>query len=179
MRTQLMSVLGVCLLAIAIAAPVVADEERPPFSETELEKFLEDWPRFTEWADERGRSLESISSPSMLMGAALSFDAGSFLESRGWEPERFYYVAGRSWMAVLVLEARDQAPEMIAGIDGAIKEVRNEPDLTPEQKAEMIAEFEEMKAMFMGIDSYFEVDAGELELVKARRDRVKDVLDIE
>jgi hypothetical protein len=115
----------------------------------------------------------------MLMTAGDRFSADSFFETEGWEPERFYYVAGSAWMAIAVVNAKEETPEMIAGIDGAIEEVRANSELTAEEKEEMIAEFEEMKALFLGIDTYVDVDPDELALVEARKDEVRAVLDIE
>lgn len=53
---------------------------------------------------------------------------------------------------------------------------RENPRLTAEKKRNAIAEFEEVKAMFMGLDSVFEVDESELSLVKTRKDRVRTAL---
>ncbi len=165
-------------LVMGFAVVASADQAEAPFTARELDKFLDDWPRFVQWAEERGRSLDALSGPAAIFSVLPGYDGGAFLRGLGWEPERFYYVSAHAWMALLVIETREKAPEMIAGIEMAIASIRDNPRLTAAQKREAIAEFEEVKAMFMGLDSVFEVDESEVSLVQTRKDRVRTVLGI-
>ncbi len=169
---------GLVVLALVVIATGVvhAGEEPQPFTERELDKFLGDWVPFAAWAAERGEAMHSVSDPSAFMRARTGMEADSFLRSRGWEPERFFYVAGHTWMALLTVEAEAQAPGMTAEIDEAIEEIRRNPRMSAAQKAPAIRQLEEIKAMLLELDSFFAVPAEELELVRARHDRVREAL---
>ena len=179
MRKRNVLILGIAILATIVVAPLLASDDAKPFTAAELDRFLDDWPRFVGWAEARGRELESISTPSEMMEAFARFDADSFLRDAGWDPERFSYVAGHAWMAMIVISAQLQVPEMIAGLDEAIEAVRANPMLTAQQKRTAIDELGAAKAMMLGLDSYFEVDPGEVELVRARQDRVREILELD
>ncbi len=172
-------IVGALILVTVAVAPVLADETAKPFTAAELDRFLDDWPRFVRWAEERGRDLESVTTPSEVMQAFRRFDADSFLREAGWDPERFFYVAGHAWMATVVLTAQQQMPEMIAGIDQAIEAVRANPALTAQQKQATIEELGAAKALMLGLDSYVDIDPGEVELVRTRQNRVRTVLDLD
>ncbi len=169
-------VFALCVIAVGI---VHATDDPQPFTASELDRFLEDWPRFAAWAEERGEALDSVSDPSAFMRALAGMEADSFLRSRGWEPERFFYVAGHTWMALLTVEAEAQAPEMTADIDEAIEEIRRNPRMSAAQKEPAIRQLEEIKAMLLELDSFFAVPAEELELVRARHERVREALEVE
>lgn len=167
------------ILGLVAVGSVHAADDPQPFTASELDRFLEDWPAFTVWAQERGEALDSISDPSALMGALAGIQADSYLRSRGWEPERFFYVAGHTWMALFTVEAEAQAPGMTADIDEAIEEIRSNPGMSADQKEPAIRQLEEVKALLLDLDSFFAVPAGELELVRARHDRVREALEAE
>ena len=176
MRMRNVLILFIAIFATAVVAPIPANDDAVPFTSAELDKFLDDWPRFVRWAEERGREIGSISTPSEMMGAFARFDAGSFLRDAGWDPDRFSYVAGHAWMAVIEITAREQLPGMIAGIDEAIASLRANPRLTAEQRRTAIDELTAAKALMLGLDAYFEVDPAEVELVRARQELVRKVL---
>ncbi len=172
---------GFVVLALVLAAGglVHAVDDPQPFTASELDRFLDDWPQFAAWAQERGEAVDSVSDPSAFMRALAGMEADSFLRSRGWEPERFFYVAGHSWMAFLTVEAEAQAPGMTAEIDEAIEEIRANPGMSAAQKEPAIRQLEEVKAMLLELDSFFAVPAEELDLVRARHDRVREALEAE
>lgn len=177
MRTR-RAILVVLMLAVVAVAAVHANEERP-FTAEELDKFLEDWPRFNEWAVEQGRRLDSAPDPTMLMRMLPGMQATAFLRTAGWTVERFTYVAGHTWMAIITIETEAAAPAMVADLDAAIEEIRANPAMTAAQKRPAIEQLEAAKAMLLGLNSYFSVDPKELELVRDRTERVREVLGLE
>jgi hypothetical protein len=179
MRMRPVLILGTVILATVALVPVLADEEARPFTSAELDRFLDDWPGFVKWAEARGRDLEVVTTPSEMLQAFQRFDAGVYLRDAGWDPERFFYVAGHSWMATVVISAQAQVPEMIAGIDEAIDAIRSNQMLTNQQKQATIDELVNAKALMLGLDSYFDIDPTEVELVRSRQDRVRKVLELD
>ena len=177
MRTR-RAILVALMLAIVAAAAVHANEERP-FTAEEIDKFLEDWPRFNTWAIQQGQRIDSAPDPTMLMRMLPGMQPGAFLRTAGWTVERFSYVAGHTWMAIITLETEAAAPAMVADIDAAIEEIRANPAMTAAQKRPAIEQLEGAKAMMLGLTSYFSVDPVELELVRERADRVREVLGLE
>ncbi|MBF0339944.1 MAG: hypothetical protein HQL95_03155 [Magnetococcales bacterium] len=93
MKKQLVAgALGVLLLFSTGTVQAGENREQTPFNKTELDKFLADYPGFTQWVGKQNNLSDPVRNPWVLSG--MRFDKGftALLKEKGWEPERFFYL---------------------------------------------------------------------------------------
>ena len=94
------------LLFLLLSLPALADGlyQQPPFTETELNQFIDTLPRFREWVIANKEKAHPIvndnGEPDMLYSDA----AAETVRNAGWKPERFFCVMGRSAAAVAIIQ---------------------------------------------------------------------------
>ncbi len=94
------------LLFLLLSLPALADGlyQQPPFTETELNQFIDTLPRFREWVKANKEKAHPIvndnGEPDMLYSDA----AAETVRNAGWKPERFFCVMGRSAAAVAIIQ---------------------------------------------------------------------------
>ena len=94
------------LLFLLLSLPALADGlyQQPPFTETELNQFINTLPRFREWVKANKEKAHPIvndnGEPDMLYSDA----AAETVRNAGWKPERFFCVMGRSAAAVAIIQ---------------------------------------------------------------------------
>lgn len=94
------------LLFLLLSLPALADGlyQQPPFTEAELNQFIDTLPRFREWVKANKEKAHPIvndnGEPDMLYSDA----AAETVRNAGWKPERFFCVMGRSAAAVAIIQ---------------------------------------------------------------------------
>ncbi|MEG1610532.1 MAG: hypothetical protein RR317_05055 [Bilophila sp.] len=93
------------LLALIVVTPATAEElyEQPPFTPTELNKLIDDLPRFRTWVKvnkEKAHPILTAGKPDFLY----SPQAAQEVQRLGWEPRRFFCVMGRAAAALAIIE---------------------------------------------------------------------------
>ncbi len=150
--------------------PLGAQEGEEPFSAGELDRFMEDWPAFARWNEERGEEIAVDELSGMHAAATYTRDMERYLANRGWAPRRFFFVAGRVSKAVMAAELAEEFPRALRELEQQREEIRADQDLPPEQKEMMLGildmQIEHLRAQ--------EIDLGitpaEMELIAPRRD---------
>ncbi|MBF0213562.1 MAG: hypothetical protein HQM00_08360 [Magnetococcales bacterium] len=66
--------------------------EQAPFTKAELDKFLGDYPEFTQWLHKQRAATQAVHTPWILSG--MRFDSGftALLKEKGWKSDRFFYL---------------------------------------------------------------------------------------
>ncbi len=94
------------LLLLLFSLPALADGlyQQPPFTEPELNQFIDTLPRFREWVKANKEKTHPIvndnGEPDMLYSEA----AAETVRAAGWKPERFFCVMGRAAAAVAIIQ---------------------------------------------------------------------------
>lgn len=103
----------ICLALLLLAAPearAAGFYDQPPFDNAELTRFIDDFPRFRDWA-KRAPDLGDAPHPAVdangLPGFAYSPAAAAEVERMGWKPERFFCIMGRAAAALADIEEGD------------------------------------------------------------------------
>jgi hypothetical protein len=174
MKRSLVSALGVLLLSLMVLHPAPGGQPEP-FTAAELDSFIRDWPRFVQWA--RQSRIEATADGSIPDTIDYSLETEQFLRRRGWEPERFFYVAGNSSSALLVIDARDAVATRELEQQRAI--ILESPHLTPAQKAEMIESIDRTIEGLLPTGSVSDIPASEIDLVFDRRQQLRRVLELD
>jgi hypothetical protein len=168
-RATLFAMLAV-LIAAALPLPAQESGGRPqePFTAAELERFVDDWPALAQWAKQTGNPLDILGAQSVEQAM------DRFLQDRGWEPERFFYVAGHAMAALLVMDLSEQTPAIIARLEQQKTLIERDSRLSREQKERALADTDEAILEVMQFRTGHDVPEQELELVRARREEVKE-----
>lgn len=102
-----------CLALLLLAAPgarAAGFYDQPPFDNAELTRFIDDFPRFRDWA-KRTPNLGVAPHPTVgadgQPGFEYSAPAAAEVERMGWKPERFFCIMGRSAAALADIEEGD------------------------------------------------------------------------
>ena len=95
---------GLLFLLLSLPALAAGLYQQPPFTETELNQFIDTLPRFREWVKANKEKAHPIvndnGEPDMLYSDA----AAETVRNAGWKPERFFCVMGRSAAAVAIIQ---------------------------------------------------------------------------
>ncbi len=172
------SALAACILTILFFALPLAAQEEKPFTASELDNFIRDWPKLKKWAEAKNTEAEAGSAAELafiLRGA----DLDRFVGSMGWKTERFFAVAGRAAIGLMVAETRTQMPGVIQEMQDQRNEIRDSPDIPAAQKQELLKQMDDAIAQMQGLDmmSETEITAAEVRLVEDRRERLKTSLE--
>lgn len=98
--------LGILVGLLFLCLPVAQAEglyAQPPFSAAELDRFIDDLPRFRDWLRTQGERVHPVvqkGQPSFVYSEKVA----RHVQGMGWKPERFFCVMGRSAAALAILE---------------------------------------------------------------------------
>ena len=94
------------LLLLLLSLPVLAESlyQQPPFTEAELNQFIDTLPRFREWVKAHKEKTYPIVNASGEPDMLYSDAAAETVRAAGWKPERFFCVMGRSAAAVAIIQ---------------------------------------------------------------------------
>ena len=106
-----LAVSGLLLLLFSFPALAEGLYQQPPFTEAELNRFIDTLPRFREWVKVRKEKTHPIvndeGEPDMLYSEA----AAQEVRAAGWKPERFFCVMGRAAAAVAIIRQGNEITE--------------------------------------------------------------------
>jgi hypothetical protein len=82
-------------------------------------------------------------------------------------------------MALGVAEAERNAGDAVRNIDRTVEGVRANPDMTDARKQYVIAEFQELRQLFLGVETAFDLDPRDLDLVREREATLREMYDVQ
>lgn len=94
------------ILTLLLAVPSFAGElyDQPPFTPAELDKLIDDLPRFRAWVKANGEKVHPVLATSGKPSFLYSPKTAAQVEQLGWEPGRFFCVMGRAAAALAIIE---------------------------------------------------------------------------
>ncbi|MGE4554069.1 MAG: hypothetical protein AB7D57_13235 [Desulfovibrionaceae bacterium] len=166
--------LGLALACVLLPAPAArAQTAQAPFTQAELRRFEADFPSVIRDL-ERAGVLEG--DPADRDGLALAAQETTYRDvvtARGWDPERFAYVADHAARGLAALSVRDQAPDTRTRLDEARAQIMAMPDLTPEMRRQLLDQMAQAEGGLAGLEAEADkLPARELELIQADRARL-------
>lgn len=112
--TRIASLLQRCLfrglmsltLALLFTVPSFAGElyDQPPFTPAELDRLIDDLPRFRAWVKANGEKVHPVLTASGKPDFLYSPKTAAHVEQLEWEPRRFFCVMGRAAAALAIIE---------------------------------------------------------------------------
>lgn len=172
LTTALIFVFMVCAAAMATGAGFSGQK---PFTQDELNRFMKDWPPFTQWAESKGEEYDKIQAPAE--GMRWSREMTQYLGKRGWKPERFFYVVSHVASGLAAVEMRQQAPGIASQLKAQKAMIESNPDIPAEQKKMMISQMEQAMGQTAQLkDQGKDIPAEEMELIRGNRQALKEVL---
>jgi hypothetical protein len=162
-----------CFFVVLVASVALA-QVSTPLTGPELDMLIRDWPEVIAWADQKDDQLGSLAeSPSLLAAYVAGTDLYGLIQSKGWaQPERFFIVAAQASAALVRIEIEDEMPAAIAEINETKKAIQADPNLTAQQKNEIMANMDVALQAMTGAADTVPVTDGEVQLVRARRAEV-------
>lgn len=165
--------LGVLLLATSARAQDFGQDftQMPAFTSAELDRFLKDWPAFTQWTESRGEELDQSGNED-----AWTREAAQFVADLGWpDHERFFYVAHQCAVGVSDLSMDSQIPSMLEQLDKTRRSILDDPTMNEEQKRQMLEALEQSKGSIMGKEEE-PIPAQEMTLIRAHEAEIRRVM---
>ncbi|MBF0270753.1 MAG: hypothetical protein HQL98_01590 [Magnetococcales bacterium] len=103
--------LGMLLFTMTGSIQAAEPPEQKPFSKTELDRFLADYPGFTEWlSKQHAMSPMSRNNPWVMSGLRFNPAFSAQLTEKGWNPDRFFYLLNHVNTGLMLTSAeKDQA----------------------------------------------------------------------
>ena len=150
--------------------------DQPPFSASELSRFMRDWPDVVKWLDSHGKSVSNANNPGAFAQAFTGADFTAYLGTKGWKIERFGFVTAEVARCIVALEIQNQMPQANSQIQDSINQIQSNPNMTNAQKQAAIEQMKAVQSQMMGIS--VNVPESELSLVKPKQDELKKILDI-
>ena len=146
-----------------------------PFTQSELERFLHDWPAFTGWAETRGEELDQSGNED-----DWTREAASFVSGLGWDHERFFYVAHQCAVGISGLAMEEQGPAIMAELAEARNQILADQTMTDEQKQQMLQMLEQSQGGMTDMQDMQEhVAPQELALIQSRQKEIRRVMQVE
>lgn len=166
----------ICVVSLPAAAADI--DKQKPFTAAELRKLKSDWPQFIKWTQKKGEKYELDKNPDSWAAMRFSKDVMAYLEGKGWKPERFFYVASHVSAGLAMITMSEFAPQMIAQLEVQKEMIKNNPQMTPAQKQQMIDQINisiaETKKAHQPMTE--ELPPQELKLIEAERQELMEML---
>ncbi len=177
-RPRLLVGAMIALLWCVFLAAVPAAAGQPPFNEAELNKFAAEWPLFVRWAHQKGEAFEKIKDPSAMQAAALGQEVKNYLQNRGWQPERFFYVASHVAAGLMAAEAGPASTQAAVQLEAQRQVILNNPQLSEVQKKQILAQIDQAIAEAKKADqtAAAEIPAQEMSLIQTHRQRLLAII---
>jgi len=180
MRKTLPAVLAAASLIVLVcvcAAPARAEAPKP-FDRAELEKLISDLPGFMAFMKTQEQAIEDANDPDTWQALQASSLMTSYLRSKGWSPERFFYVVSHVSTGLAAVHLEDQAPEIQRQLSESRAEILSNPALSTEMKQQILSQMEQGAA---GVSQLPQVGrdlpASELALIRANQERLTQLFD--
>jgi hypothetical protein len=172
------AIIGLSLIVLA-ATVLPAQPAQRPITGAELDRFIRDWPRFKSRLEETGRTFESLDAAANLSYLMSGMNMDGYLSSIGWDTDRFFYVTGNVANALMILKAEAELPDVVIQLQTQRRELAVTPGLSEADRKAMLAQIDELIAQFQDFQFGYEVPASELELVRARKQQLFRLFEIE
>ena len=136
-------ILSLALIAVFFSS-ANADRQLPkqrPFSEKELNKFLNDIPEIPGMTAQGMMNIQQMQQGENLDEKAMqqNIEMGSdTIEKKGWDPNRFYYIYGNVMMVTALENLNKLTKEVAPQMAQAMKSIQNMQGLSKAQKKEMM-----------------------------------------
>ena len=153
------------------------DQNMEPFTSAELDQFLADWPEFAKWAKQVGEKYNT-GGQGALQNHMYSQKVLNHIKGMGWgDPMRFFYVLGHTSLGLATVQTSTAQPQMLASMEQQKQAIMNNPNMSAEQKQQILAQMEQAMAQMQQANQYAaEIPPEELALIKARKDEIMAVL---
>ncbi|MEO5331769.1 MAG: hypothetical protein H7839_07070 [Magnetococcus sp. YQC-5] len=86
------ALLWVLVLSFGSSVGAMEPTEQPPFNKTEMDKFLTDYPEFTEWLTKQNAHVDTKRNPWIMAGMRFDKAFTARLKEKQWDPDRFFYL---------------------------------------------------------------------------------------
>jgi len=113
-----------------------------PFNLKELDKFLADFPGFVRFSEEQGEAIGADTRPGMWTSLKMNDEIKGFLDKKGWDFERFFYMASHVTAGLMAAEVRAQGPEIIAQMEAQMAAIANNPQIPDAMKQQLMAQMQ-------------------------------------
>ena len=170
-------VAGTVFFVIVVTFGAAAQEgrEEKPFTPTEFNKFMDDWPAFVTWAEARGEHYQNLDAPGA--GTRFSNDMASFLGRKGWQPERFFYVLSHVTYGMMALQTQ-QVPEIASRLKEQMAAIEKDPNIPEPQKQMLLSQMTQSLDQTTKLQLYGkDLPHQEMELIKSNRDKLLAVME--
>ena len=165
---------GVCF-SISFALAETPDLQKP-FTGTELNKFMADWPGFSKWAESIGKKFDHAATP--MAGMQYGKDIQDYLTGKGWQTERFFYILSHVAYGLSALQTQQAMPEVVAQLEAQKKQIMESPDIPESQKQTLLSQLDESIKQTGGIPQQYEdIPASELDLIRNNMEKLMAVME--
>ncbi|MBF0180388.1 MAG: hypothetical protein HQM03_10240 [Magnetococcales bacterium] len=135
MKKQFVALLlWVALLGLTGSPATASTNEQTPFTKTEMEKFITDYPNFIQWLSKRNSRFESLHSPWLMAGMRYDKEFTARLAENKWDPDRFFYLLNHINTGLLLTASEKMEAEAKARMEQDRKEMQTQSD---QQQQEM------------------------------------------
>ena len=164
------------LIALLAATPLLAEGETP-FNLKEMNKFLEDFPDYARLMQEQGHAIEQSGSPETWKALQADQKMRSFLSNKGWDTQRFFYVASHVTTGVMAVQMQEKTPELGAQIEAQKAAILNNPQIPAAMKEQVLAQMQVGAAQVEAAKAAGEnLPPQEMQLITSHKDRIMERL---
>ena len=162
------------ILAVVIGMGLPAWAETP-FNQSELDKFLSDFPVFMQFMAAQGSQIESSSSPETWKAMQIDGKMQAFLSGKGWDTHRFFYVASHVTSGLMAVTVQGRAPEIHAQLEAQKSAILDNPQIPEAMKQQLVAQMQSSMTQTASLASAGDkLPPQEMALIKAQKDRITD-----
>jgi len=171
MKKALTAVLAAACLAV-FAIPGWA-KDPAPFNPAELNKFISDYPGFVSFMKTQEKAIEDAGNPDAWQSMQASNRMASYLNKKGWKPERFFYVLSHANAGLAAVTLEEQAPQIQSQFSESRKAIQNNPMFSAEMKQQLLAQMQQGEAQAKKMDQMGkDLPPLELKLIRKNKDRL-------
>lgn len=162
------------LTAFLVFGITAAAFAQSPFSASELTRFIDDWPSLMSMTEEAGEALEDDASG--LESLRYSSMIQDWLKSRGWDSERFFYIADHAVRGVTSLQLGSESGEMAAQMEANRQAIMSDTTMSEQQRQQMLQMLDQSMQNMAQMITPEDIPASEMDLIKGNLPQLLDAL---
>lgn len=181
MNKWILAALGLLLSHVAIAKEL---------TETELQNWIQSWPEMEAWfvskenqisqseqIDMRSSTPEQVAkvAKSALATSGLTSEFSGLAKKYGFEQDRYFEVQTRVMQAFMGIATQGIPNDTQNALADAMRQLKESPDLTPEQKELMMEQFKSMAQTTAQLKEQRQAPTADQALVKKYQAQLKQV----
>ena len=148
-----------------------------PVTFEELRRFARDWRKYSRWLQEGNNQDKAVAYLGVSHNMDYPAEVVRWTDEHGWAADRFFLLERKFRLTLSVIRQQERRANLTAHLQRQINSVRNNSDLTPEQKKKTMSQYyRNIREIQHATEAKAPVTPDEYEMIKLNKTALEKIL---